>query len=100
MTEYDNGGIDSQWRSEPATMGFSPHPLIGRIQHGDCSPLSARSANTRVSQAIILLNPDYHALPPPPRALIIALFRTQVLGSYLYIVLGLLIEGLASFMLN
>ena len=81
-------------------MGFSPHPLIGRIQHGDCSPLSARSANTRVSQAIILLNPDYHALPPPPRALIIALFRTQVLGSYLHIVLGLLIEGLASFTLN
>ena len=64
-------------------MGFSPHPLIGHI-HGDCSPLSARSANTRVSQAIILLNPDYHALPPPPRALIIALFRTQVLHRFIF----------------
>ena len=34
---------------------------------------SVRSANTQVSQAIILLNPDYPALPPPPRTLIIAL---------------------------
>ena len=47
----------------------SPHPHI-RAGGGMSS---VRSANTEVSQAIILLNPDYSALPPPPIALIIAL---------------------------